>query len=94
MREPFETLLGQYRDHWLLWSFLEDDVPDFAGIAACDMLGALSAGEMIMLHVALAFWNGDRTARVAQIIEGLDDANQARVADALYLFIRAVRSGR
>lgn len=84
MREPYETLLGQYRDHWLLWSFLEDDAPNFAGIAAADCLGALSTGEMIMLNVALAFWNGDRTARIADLAH-LDDENRQRVAEAIYI---------
>lgn len=89
MIEPYETLLGQYRQHWLLWPFLEGDLPDFAGIAACDCLGALSAGELAMLHVALAFWNGDRTARLSDVLITIDTSNRARVIAALDHFARA-----
>jgi len=83
MREPYETLLGQYRSHWLLWPYLEGDLPDFPGIAANDTLGALSAGEIIILNIALAIWNGDRTARIADLAV-LDDANRGRVIRALH----------
>lgn len=82
MREPYETLLGQYRDNWFLWPFLAGEVPDFPGIMNAGPLGSLSTGELVMLHVALAFHNGDRTARVADLA-GLDDPNLRRVIDAL-----------
>jgi hypothetical protein len=82
MREPYETLLGHYRNHVLLWPFLDGDVPDFVGIAAADPLGWLSTGELLVLHVALAFWNGDRTAKVADLAV-LDDENLHRVVRAL-----------
>lgn len=82
MREPYNTLLGQYWNHWLLWKFFEDDVPDFTGIADCDLLGALSSGEIVMLHIAWAIYNGDRTARVSDIAK-LDTENRQRVLWAL-----------
>lgn len=84
MREPYETLLGDFHDHWLLWRFLEGDVPDFAGIMVSGPLGQLSTGELILCHIALAIWNGDRTARIADLA-GLDESNRRRVLDALYL---------
>lgn len=84
MREPYETLLGCYRDHWLLWPFLDGDVPDWSGIMGAGPLGQLSSGEVIVLHVALAVWNGDRTARIADLA-GLDESTRRRVLDALYL---------
>lgn len=84
MREPYETLLGQYRDHWALWRFLEGDTPDFVGMAASDLLGSLSTGELVMCNVALAFWNGDRAARIADLAI-LDDVNRRRVIEALAL---------
>lgn len=82
MREPYETLLGPYRDHWLLWPFLDGDVPDWAGIMSAEPLGQLSSGELIMLHVALAIWNGDRTARIADLA-ALDSEHRRRVIGAL-----------
>lgn len=84
MREPYETLLGDFRDHWLLWRFLAGDVPDFAGIMTAGPLGQLSTGELILCHIALAIWNGDRTARIADLA-ALDEDNRRRVLDALNL---------
>lgn len=82
MREPYETLLGQYRDHPLLGDYLRGYDPDFAGLAGSDTVLMISSGELLMLHVALAFYNGDRTARVADLAK-LDDDNRERVTDAL-----------
>ena len=90
MREPYETLLGQYRDHWLLGNYLQGYEPDWAGLAANDRLLCLSAGELLMCHVALAFYNGDRTARIADLAT-LDDENRQRVTDALYLAMATFR---
>lgn len=84
MREPFETLLGGYHDHWFLGPFLTGREPDFDGIMAAEPFGALSTGELIMCHVALAIAKGDRTARIADLA-GLDDEHLRRVIDALNL---------
>lgn len=85
MREPYETLLGQYREHWFLWKYLQEHEPDFVGIAAADTLGALSSGEFTMCQVALAFWNHDRTARFVEVLLLLDAENRYRVSRALQL---------
>lgn len=90
MREPYEVLLGQYHDHILLWSYLQDDTPDFAGMVASEVWYQVSRGELLMLHVALAFYNGDRTATIADLAI-LDWENRARVAEALRLSIEAAR---
>lgn len=82
MREPYETLLGDLHDHWFLGKYLHGDVPDFAGIAAADPLGRLSSGELILCQIALAIWNGDRTARIADLA-ALDVDNRHRVISAL-----------
>lgn len=84
MREPYETLLGGYHDHPYLWRFLEGDTPDFVGLAASDPLGHLSSGELILCNIALAIWNGDRTARIADLGH-LDVDTRTRVLDALHL---------
>lgn len=91
MREPYETLLGQYRGHWLLWKYLEGTDPDFAGIAADENLMSLSTGELLMLHAALAFYNGDNTARLGALLNGLDDENLERISRAMYLHLEMVR---
>lgn len=90
MREPYETLLGQYRDHCLMGRFLEGYDPDFAGMAASDAWRMISHSELTMWHIALAFWNGDRTARIADL-QGLDYDNRVRVADALNIVAGMVR---
>lgn len=84
MREPYETLLGQYRNHELLGRFLDGYEPDFAALAASEVPMMISAGELLMLHVALAFYNGDRTAKVADLAR-LDEENLTRITDALHI---------
>ena len=90
MREPYETLLGQYRDHWALWPFLEGDIPDFGGIFQSNAFAVCSHGEQVMLRVAQALRNGDRQASIADLA-GLDEDNRRRVVEALYvaLLVRA-----
>lgn len=83
MRQPYETILGQFRDHWALGPYLTGEVPNWDGIMASSKLDSLSAGEITLLWVALAFWNGDRTARVADLVKVLDRTNRQRVASAL-----------
>ena len=90
MREPYETLLGQYRDHWLLWKYLQDHDPDFSGLAGEERLSDLSRGEQLMVNVAWAFYNGDPTARVADLAI-LDDENRLRVIDAIRIAMEAFR---
>lgn len=90
MREPYETLLGQYRDHWLLWRYLQEYKPDFTGLAGEERLTDLSRGEQLMINVAWAFYNGDPTARVADLAI-LDDENRQRVIDAIRLAMEAYR---
>jgi len=82
MREPFETLLGQYRDHPLMGRFLDGYDPDFVGMAASEVPLMISSSELVMWNIALAFHNGDRAARFADL-HGLDYDNRVRVADAV-----------
>lgn len=89
MREPYETLLGQYRDHWLLWKYLEGDEPNWAAMADDPDLLMLSTGEWLMLHAAHA-WRGDDTFRLKDLGK-LDDDNRERIAKAIYLSMDRVR---
>lgn len=88
MKEPYETLLGQYREHWLLWKYLQDDEPDWPGLAAEELVGALSTGEFLMLHAAYAF-RGDDTFKLCDLGK-LDYENRARVAHAIQLTLEGV----
>lgn len=87
MREPYETLFAPYRDHRLLGGFLTGDTPDWPGLMDNPKLDSLSSGEITLLWVGLAIWNGDRTARVADLA-ALDLETRRRVLDALYLTCR------
>ncbi len=84
MTEPYETLLGQYRDHWFMHAFLTGDVPDFWPIIQHHSFDALSTGEQVMVMVAFALWNGDGSARIADL-QKIDAVNRRRVIDALAL---------
>lgn len=91
MREPYETILGQYRSHWLLWKYLQDPLePSWSGLAGEERMADLSRGEQLMVAVAWAFYNGDPTARVADLAI-LDDENRARVLEAIRLAMDAYR---
>lgn len=84
MREPYETLLGPYRDHILLGRHLSGPVPDWEGLTDAGLLGRVSSGEFVMLHIGLAIWNGDRTARIADLAI-LDFEHRRRALAALTL---------
>lgn len=82
MRQPYETLFAPWRDHWMLGPYLQDDVPDWEGIMADDRLDSLSSGEITLLWVGLAIWNGDRTATIADLAK-LDRNTRLRALAAL-----------
>lgn len=90
MREPYETLLGQYRGHPLLGPYVEGYEPDFAGLTDSELLHQISASEYVMIHVALAFWNGDTTAKVRDL-GVLDEDHLQRVVGALEYHMAAFR---
>jgi hypothetical protein len=82
MRQPYATLFAGFEDHWFLGPYLRSDVPDFAGIMSDDRLDSLSSGEVTLLWIGLAIYNGDRTARIADLAE-LDRNTRLRVLSAL-----------
>jgi hypothetical protein len=83
VRQPYATLFAGWEDHWALGRYLQGDVPNWDGIMASSKLDALSSGEITLLWIGLAFWNGDRTATVADLVKVLDRPNRMRVAAAL-----------
>jgi hypothetical protein len=84
MREPYESLLGGLKDHWWLADFLTDAVPDWQSIAVDPRWNSLSDGEAVLLQIALAIYNGDQSARIADLAK-LDAGNRYRAVNALYL---------
>lgn len=60
MREPYETLLGQYRDDPILGPYLGDDEPDWCGLidlAADPKWHALGTGQRCIIDFAAALKN-------------------------------------
>ena len=84
MREPFETLLAPFRGHWWVDQYLSGETPDWEPILTHPYWNALSTGEAILLNIARAIYNGDRTAAVADLAL-LDEDNRRRVVHALAL---------
>lgn len=84
MREPYETLLGHYRGHWAIGKHLGERDPDFEALFADPLFASLSTSEQKMLRIALAVYNGDREARVADLA-GLDRFHLNKVLAALHL---------
>lgn len=84
MREPYASLLEPFRGHWWVDEHLQDATPDWDRILTNPYWNALSSGEAILLNVALAIYNGDSTARIADLAT-LDEENRRRVLHALAL---------
>jgi len=89
MRQPYETIFAHFRDHPVLGHYFEGDVPDWHGLfkdaeTLSPELDLLSSGEVTLLWVGLAIWNGNRTATVADLGK-LDRTNRLRVLSALAL---------
>lgn len=82
MRQPYETLFAPWRDHRILGRYLQDDVPEWERIMADDQLDSLSSGEITLLWIGLAIWNGDRTATIADLAK-LDRNTRLRALAAL-----------
>lgn len=83
MREPFDTLLQPFRGHWWVDAYLQEAVPDWEPILTHPYWNALSAGEACLLQVALAIYNADRSATVADLLQHLDEENFRRALWAL-----------
>lgn len=81
MIEPYETLLGQYKDHPVVGIHLQDKEPDWSSIWTNSM-PSLSSGEKIMFEVALALYNGNGVARIADIFM-VDYENQLKIIAAM-----------
>lgn len=83
MRQPYATLFAGYDQHHMLGRHMAfRDVPDWDGIMADPELDSLSSGEITLLWIGLAIWNGDRTATIADLGK-LDHKTRLRVLAAL-----------
>lgn len=82
MRQPYETMFHGLRDHWMLGPFLRGEVPAWNAIMADPRLDALSSGEITLLWIGLAVYNGDSTATIADLYK-LDRPTRLRVLAAL-----------
>lgn len=82
MRQPYATLFAGLEGHWMLGEYLAGDVPDWDGIMADPAKDSLSSGEVTLLWIGLAIWNGDRTARIADLA-AVDHKTRLRILAAL-----------
>ncbi len=82
MRDPYEIILGPYRDHEILGPHLQGHEPDWAGLVADEKVRFISSGEKIMLQVAAAFAGRDHTVLISDL-GGLDATHRVRVAQAI-----------
>lgn len=60
MREPYETLLGRWRDDPILGQYLSGDEPDWLGITMEPALNACGSGQLAVLDLAAALKNVKR----------------------------------
>lgn len=81
MRRPWDTLLGQYEDHWFLGDYLEGDVPRIQAIKADERWWSLSSGEQAMILAAEAM------LRIHEAYLVVDDENKVRLENALALWV-------
>lgn len=79
MREPWETLLGQFRGHWFLGPYTDGtyQVPPIRSIIADERFWALSGGEQALIYAA------DAMLRIHECYLAVDETNQDRIDRAL-----------
>lgn len=82
MRQPYATIFAGLEDHWLLGPHLHGDVPNWEGIMNDRRLDSLSSGEITLLWIGLAVYNGDETAKIADL-KKIDRRTRLRVLSAL-----------
>lgn len=80
MQEPYELLLGTYKDHPMMGTFLTGDVPAFEYLYT--LIDMLSTEERIMVRVAYALHEEQRGATVRELLD-LSDLMFDRVVEAL-----------
>ena len=77
MKEPWETLLGQYRGHWMLNDYVHDDVPNVRKIQMDERWWSLSSGEQAMVAATAAL------LRLNECWLAVDDNNRQRIEAAI-----------
>jgi len=77
VKEPWETLLGQYQDHWMLSDYLWTSTPNVRGIKEDERWWSLSSGEQAMILAAEAI------LRLNECWLAVDEDNRRRIDAAL-----------
>lgn len=77
----YRTIFAGYANHALLGRYLDSPVPDFSNIYD-DVYSSLSGGEQVLVDIALALYNGDGKAKIADLFL-LDKKHQLLVIDAI-----------
>lgn len=81
MEEPYETLLGQYKDHPVMGQYLQHDLPEWDNLYHHAM-PMISSGERIMVQAALCLYNAYGSILLRDIFL-VDQKNQERILAAL-----------
>lgn len=81
MKEPWETLLGQYRGHWVLNDYVHADVPNVRAIQMDERWWSLSAGEQAMVAATAAL------LRLNECWLAVDAANRQRIETAIKIAV-------
>lgn len=84
MQDIYEELLGHMHDSPVIGRYLTKDIPDWQNLLNDETMSMLSSGESVLVYIALALYNGDTTARFADVLR-VDSENQRRILDALSL---------
>jgi hypothetical protein len=82
VNEPYELLLGTYKDHPMIGTFLTGDAPAFEYLYT--IIDMLSTEERIMVKVAFALHAEQQGATVRELLD-LSDLMFDRVVEALRL---------
>lgn len=83
MKEPWETLLGQYRGHWMLNDYVHVDVPNVRAIQMDERWWSLSSGEQAMVMVTASL------LRINECWLAVDEDNRARIELAVRIAVDA-----
>lgn len=82
MLEPYEVLLGPYKNHPILGPYLQDDLPAFTYLYP--VLDMVDAEERVMVKVAFALHQEVQGAGVKDLLN-ISDIAFERVVQALRL---------
>lgn len=83
MKEPWETLLGHLRGHWMLNDYLHCEVPNVKAIQLDERWWSLSSGEQALVMVTASL------LRINECWLAVDDESRRRIEAAVRIAVDA-----